>query len=224
VEWISPEYLKHLFATYGYWSVAVILSLESMGLPLPGETALVLAAVYAAAHHDMSITGIMAAAVAGAIMGDNVGYWVGREFGYRLLLRYGAYIRLTPARIKLGQYLFLRHGRKVVFFGRFIPILRVLAGLLAGMTRMPWRQFLIANAAGAVLWVAVVGMSAYAFGKAMLRLTGPVAIGMFIVGAALLIAAGIFVRRHEAEFEAQAERALPGPLQPPRRFRLRPSR
>jgi membrane protein DedA with SNARE-associated domain len=148
---------------------------------------------------------------------------VGREFGYRLLLRFGGYLRLTKQRIKLGQYLFLRHGQKVVFFGRFIPILRVLAGLLAGMNRMRWRQFLIANAAGAVLWVIVIGMGAYAFGRTLLRMTGPVAVCLFLVGAAALIGAGLFVRRHEAELEAEAERALPGPLQPVHRRRVRTS-
>jgi membrane protein DedA with SNARE-associated domain len=217
----TPEYLRHLFHTYGYWSVGVIVALESMGLPLPGETALVLAALYASTHHDMSVAGVMAAAALGAIIGDNIGYWVGREFGYRLLLRFGGYLRLTEPRIKLGQYLFLRHGQMVVFFGRFIPILRVLAGLLAGMNRMPWRQFLIANAAGAVLWVVVIGMSAYAFGKTLLRLTGPVAVCLFLVGAAALIGVGLFVRRHEAELETKAERALPGPLQPAHRRRVK---
>ena len=219
VDWISLEHLRHLISAYGYWSVAVIVALESMGLPLPGETVLVVAALYAATHHDTSIAGVIASAAAGAIVGDNVGYWLGREFGYRLLLRYGAYIRLSHERIKLGQYLFLRHGGKVVFFGRFIPILRILAGILAGMNRMPWRRFLLANAAGALLWSVVLGTSAYAFGRALLRVTGPLAIGLCVIGAGLLCAAGLFVRAHEAELKAQAERALPGPLRPVRRLR-----
>jgi membrane protein DedA with SNARE-associated domain len=222
VEWIPPAYLRHLFATYGYWSVAGIIALESMGLPLPGETVLVLAALFVARHHEMSLAGVMTAATIGAILGDNIGYWVGREFGYRLLLRYGGYVGLSDARIKLGQYLFLRHGGKVVFFGRFIPVLRILAGLLAGTNRMPWRQFLLANATGAVLWVGVIGTSAYAFGRALLRVTGPVALCLFIIGAAVLIAVGRFVRRHEGELEAEAERALPGPL--PRHPLSRPKR
>jgi membrane protein DedA with SNARE-associated domain len=221
VDWFAPEHLRHLISAYGYWSVAAIVALESMGLPLPGETVLVVAALYAATHHDISIAGVIASAAAGAILGDNLGYWLGREFGYWLLLRYGGYIGLSQERIKLGQYLFLRHGGKVVFFGRFIPILRILAGILAGMNRMPWRWFLIANAAGALLWSVVLGTSAYAFGRALLRVTGPLAIGLFIIGAGLLCAVGLFVRAHEAELKAQAERALPGPLQPVRRRRLR---
>jgi len=133
--WFFPENLQYLISTYGYWAVGGIVGLESLGLPLPGETALVVAALYAGSHHDLNIGGIIAAAVTGAVLGDNVGYWLGREFGYRFLRRYGRYIGLSDARIKLGQYLFFRHGGKVVFFGRFVAILRILAAFLAGPTR-----------------------------------------------------------------------------------------
>src|SRR5262249_15371812 len=130
--------LGHLISQYGYAAVAVIVGLESMGIPLPGETVLVLSAVYAGTHSDLHIAGVVAAAALGAILGDNAGYWLGREFGYPLLLRYGRYVRLTETRIKLGQYLFLRHGGKMVFFGRFIAVLRMLAAFLAGVNRMEW--------------------------------------------------------------------------------------
>jgi membrane protein DedA with SNARE-associated domain len=115
---------------------------------------------------------VIAAAATGAIVGDNVGYWLGRELGYRLLLRYGGYVGLPDRRIKLGQYLFLRHGGKVVFFGRFIPITPILAAFLAGANRMPWRRFLLANAMGGVLWATVLGLSAYMFGEAIRHVTG----------------------------------------------------
>jgi membrane protein DedA with SNARE-associated domain len=218
VDWASPEYLNHLIATYGYVAIAVIIGLESMGLPLPGESALVLAALYASGH-DHNIAGVVAAAATGAIFGDNIGYWIGREFGYRLLLRFGAFIGLTAGKIKLGQYLFLRHGGKVVFFGRFVAILRILAAFLAGVNRMDWGRFLLANAAGGVVWASVVGFSAYAFGKTVLRVTGPIGIVLVIVSAALIVGALWFARRHEAELEAKAEQALPGPLRPVHRVR-----
>src|SRR5437016_2109255 len=112
-----------------------------MGLPLPGETILLLGALYAGTHADLSIWGVIAAAATGAVLGDNVGYWLVREFGYLLLLRFGRHVGLSDARIKLGQYLFLRHGGKVVFFGRFIAVLRILAAVLAGVNRMEWRGF-----------------------------------------------------------------------------------
>jgi membrane protein DedA with SNARE-associated domain len=117
LSWLSPHDLKALISVYGYGAVGVIVGLESMGLPLPGETVLVIAALYAGTHPDLSIWGVVAAAATGAILGDNVGFWLGREFGYRLVLRYGRYVGLSEARIKLGQYLFQRHGGKVVFFG-----------------------------------------------------------------------------------------------------------
>jgi membrane protein DedA with SNARE-associated domain len=222
VDWFSPEYLTHLIATYGYLAIAVIIGLESMGLPLPGESALVLAALYAS-RHDHNIAGVVAAAATGAVLGDNIGYWIGREFGYRLLLRYGGYIGLSASKIKLGQYLFLRHGGKVVFFGRFVAVLRILAAFLAGVNRMDWGRFLLANAAGGIVWASVVGFGAYAFGKTVLRVTGPAGIVLVIVSVALIVGALWFAHRHEAELEAKAEQALPGPLRPVHRVRARPA-
>jgi membrane protein DedA with SNARE-associated domain len=213
VEWGSSSHIVHLIATYGYLAIGVIIALESMGVPLPGETVLVLAALYAA-HHGLSIPAVVASAAAGAVLGDNVGYWIGREFGYRLLLHYGNRIGLSPSKIKLGQYLFLRHGSKVVFFGRFVAVLRVLAAVLAGINRMDWRRFLLANAAGAILWASAVGFGAYLFGRAVKHVTGPLSIALLIVGLVALVAGLRFVRAHEAELEAEAERALPGPLLP----------
>src|SRR5262249_50218028 len=112
----SAEYVTHLIASYGYVAIGCIIALESMGLPLPGESALVAAALYAS-HHDQNIAAVVAAAATGAIVGDNVGYWIGREFGYRLLLRYGAAIGLSTSKINLGKYLFLRHGGNAGCFG-----------------------------------------------------------------------------------------------------------
>ena len=208
---LSPDKLQDLVANYGYWTVAGVVGLESMGVPLPGETVLIIASIYAGAH-DGNIGLVIAAAAAGAIIGDNVGYLVGREFGYRLLLRFGCYLGLTEARVKLGQYLFLKHGTKVVFFGRFVAVLRMLAAFLAGVNRLAWPRFLVANASGGILWATVVGMAAYTFGKGMHKIEGPFG----IISLALAIALGVWMvlyfRRHEAELQADAERAFPGPL------------
>src|SRR5215471_7824287 len=216
----GAEYVTQLIATYGLIVVGVIVGLESMGLSLPGESVLVAAALYTS-QHEHHIAGVVAAAAMGAIVGDNIGYWIGREFGYRLLLRYGAANGLSASKIKLGQYLFLRHGGKVVFFGRFVAVLRVLAAFLAGVNRMEWHRFLFANAAGAILWAGAVGFAAYAFGRAILEVTRPVGIGLIAVSVALIIAAIWVVRSHEAEFEARAEAALPGPLRPVHRTAAR---
>jgi membrane protein DedA with SNARE-associated domain len=214
----SADYATHLIATYGYIAIAVIVGLESMGLPLPGESVLVAAALYTS-QHDHNIVGVVSAAAAGAIVGDNIGYWIGREFGYRLLLRYGTAIGLSASKIKLGQYLFLRHGGKVVFFGRFVAVLRILAALLAGVNRMDWNRFLLANAAGGILWACAIGFGAYAFGRTVLAVTGPLGIALIAISAVLIIGGVLFVRAHEAEFEARAEEALPGPLRPVHRLR-----
>ena len=211
VEWGSSGHIAHLLATYGFLAIGVIIALESVGLPLPGESVLVFAALYAA-HNEHSITAVVASAAVGAILGDNVGYWIGREFGYRLLRRYGSRVGLSPTKIKLGQYLFLRHGSTVVFFGRFVAVLRVLAAVLAGINRMDWRRFLIANAAGAILWASAIGFGTYFFGRAVMHVTRPVGIALGAVALAGIVGALLFVRAHQAELQAEAERALPGPL------------
>jgi membrane protein DedA with SNARE-associated domain len=141
-----------------------------MGLPLPGETILVLAAIYAATESSFNVGVVIAVAAFGAIVGDNAGYWLGLRYGYALLLRYGKRIGMFEARIKLGQYLFLKHGAKVVFLGRFVALLRMLAAFLAGVNRMPWRAFLVANACGGIIWAAVFGIGGYFFGKLLLQL------------------------------------------------------
>jgi membrane protein DedA with SNARE-associated domain len=206
--------LAPLIAHYGYAAVGVVVGLESMGVPLPGETMLVVSAIYAGTHSDLHIAGVIGAAAVGAILGDNVGYWLGREFGYPLLLRYGRYVGLSETRIKLGQYLFQRHGGKVVFFGRFIAVLRVLAAFLAGVNRMEWKSFLLANAAGGVIWSLVYGLGAYLFGAALFHAHRSVSIALVIVGLVIVAVAFRYVRAHEAELERQAELALPGPLRP----------
>ena len=106
----APSDLTHLLTMYGYWAVLVFVAIESTGIPFPGETMLLVAAIYAGTTHHLLIPLVIVAAAAGAIIGDNIGFWIGREGGYRLLRRYGRYIRLEERRLKLGQYLFLKHG------------------------------------------------------------------------------------------------------------------
>jgi membrane protein DedA with SNARE-associated domain len=134
--------LANLLTAFGYWAVVVLVALEGFGIPLPGETMLITAAIYAGATHQMSLPLIIAAAFAGAVVGSTGGYAIGYWGGFRLLIRFGKYIRLHEPRVKLGRYLFLRHGGKVVFFGRFISILRTYAAFLAGTARMPAWRFL----------------------------------------------------------------------------------
>ena len=218
---ISTATLHHLFHAWGLWVLFAVITFEAMGVPMPGESALVAAALYAASTGQFGIVSVVLVAAAGAILGDNIGYLIGRTVGAPLVARYGRYVGLHEARLKVGQYLFLRHGGKVVFFGRFVAVLRVLAAVLAGVNRMDWRRFLFANAAGAILWACVVGFAAYAFGRTILEVTRPIGIGLIALSAALIIAVVWVVRSHEAEFEARAEEALPGPLRPVHRTAAR---
>jgi membrane protein DedA with SNARE-associated domain len=208
---LSPHDLHHLLETYGYWAVAFLVGLESMGIPLPGETILIVAAAYAS-NHDINIAWVIAAAAVGAIIGDNIGYSVGRELGFRFLLRFGNYIGMNESRIKLGQYLFMRHGSKVVFFGRFVAVLRFLAAFLAGMNQMAWPRFLVANAAGGILWATAIGMAAYTAGEGIHRVKGPLGMTLLALAVVILVWTSILLRRNEATLQAEAERALPGPL------------
>src|SRR5271154_4620803 len=119
---VSPENLQAFVQQYGYSAIFLIVALESAGLPLPGETTLVSAAIYAAATHALSLPLIILWGAAGAIIGDNVGFWVGHRFGFALLLAHGKRVGLDEHRLKLGQYLFSKHGAKIIFFGRFIAL------------------------------------------------------------------------------------------------------
>lgn len=207
--------LDSLLATYGYLAVFVFVGVESIGIPVPGETMLVTAAIYAGTTGRLSIFWVIVASSAGAIVGDNIGYLIGRTGGYRLIKRYGRYIRLEEDRLRLGQYLFHKHGPKVVFFGRFISVLRIFAAFLAGVNHMHWRQFLIFNAAGGIVWSTLYGVAAYLLGQQLLRLSGPLDAVLAIVGIIVIIAVIVFLRRNEARLQREADQAMPGRLKAP---------
>jgi membrane protein DedA with SNARE-associated domain len=209
---ISLGHLPHLISTYGCWAVALIVTLESMGVPLPGETMLIAVAIFAAKTGQTHIATVIGAAAAGAILGDNFGYWIGRKFGYPLVVRYGRFIRLTEPRIKLGQYLFLRYGGRIVFLGRFVAEIRTFGALLAGINCMDWRRFLAANAASGITWATVYGLGGYLVGDQLPRLLGPAGIILFAAVIVAAVAMFAFLRRNERRLQAEAERALPGPL------------
>ncbi|GAC1504961.1 MAG: DedA family protein [Candidatus Dormibacteraceae bacterium] len=204
--------LLDLLATYGYLAVFLFIAIESTGIPFPGETMLLTASIYAGHTHRLNIAFVIAASAAGAIIGDNLGYAVGHWGGYRLLHRYGRFIRLDKKRLKLGQYLFRRHGGKVVFFGRFVSILRAYAAFLAGTNRMPWWRFLVFNAAGGIVWATLVGTGAYVLGTQIHNLTRTAT----IVGGTLAVIAIVgflwFLRSNEDKLMAEADRAIPDPL------------
>ena len=209
---LSPTGMHDLIQAYGLWVLFIVVTLESMGVPMPGETALVTTALYAGSTHQIDIISVVLVAAAGAIIGDNIGYLIGRSIQLRLLVRYGRYIRLDQPRLKVGQYLFRRHGGKIVFFGRFVAFLRTFAAALAGANRMPWPHFLLMNALGGLCWASIFGGGAYLFGEQITRVAGPVSFLLLVVAIGLVAAGIVFFRRHERELEQRAEAALPGPL------------
>jgi membrane protein DedA with SNARE-associated domain len=209
---VAGETLSHLIQTYGYLGVFGLIALESSGLPLPGETALVTAAIYAGTTQHLDIKLLIAAAAGGAILGDNLGFLVGRELGFRALLRYGQYLGLGESRLKVGQYLFLRHGGKIVFFGRFVAVLRAYAALLAGINCMSWGRFLLFNACGGILWALAFGTGAYLLGQTMHGITTGTSFAGLVIAVGAVVVGWLMLRRHASEIEEAAERALPGPL------------
>jgi membrane protein DedA with SNARE-associated domain len=204
----GKDVLEHLLGEYGYGLVFVVIMLEAMGLPLPGESMIIGASIYAATTGRLQIAFVIAAAIGGAIMGDNFGYLIGRRAGVPLLRRFGKYVGLTDRRMDLSRYLFKTQGGKVVFVGRFIAILRTFVALFAGANNMEWRSFLLWNAVGGIIWASLYGGGAYVLGNAMKRLAGPIGIGIAVVAAVVIVVAIVILRRNESRLEDKAEAAM----------------
>ena len=174
--------MTHLLLEYGLVLLFVLVAMESSGVPLPGETALVAAAILASRHH-YSIAAVIAVAAAAAILGDNIGYWIGRTGGRRLLSRWGPVARYAERALPPAERFFRRHGGKTIFLARFIAVLRVTAAWVAGISRMTWWRFLVWNAAGGIVWAAVVALLAFWFGRAAAAIAVAALIGFFAVRA-----------------------------------------
>ncbi|WP_329493785.1 DedA family protein [Kitasatospora herbaricolor] len=155
--------LAPLLDDYGYLAVAVLVLLDNCGIPVPGQTVLVLAAVYAGTGH-LSLAAVIAVATAAAVLGNTLGYLIGRTGGRAFVDRWGRYVLLTPARMERANGFFERHGGKVVTVARFVDGLRQTSGIIAGTTGMDARRFTVFNILGAVLWVGVWSVAGYLAG------------------------------------------------------------
>jgi membrane protein DedA with SNARE-associated domain len=183
-------------STWALLVMFVLLALESFGLPIPGETALIACAVLAS-HGTLSIVAVIAVAIAAAIIGDNLGYWVARRGGRTLLYRYRLTRRYAEQYLPRGERFFAKHGSKAVFLGRFVAVLRVTAAWTAGLSRMGWWRFFAWNAAGGIVWATLVGLIAYYLGDAAAKAIGRY--GLYAAGGAVVFAAigYLIVRRVE---------------------------
>jgi membrane protein DedA with SNARE-associated domain len=172
--------------TYGYWVIALIILLENAGVPLPGETTLILGGVLAN-QGTLSLPLVLLAAITGAIIGDNCGYFIGRRYGRGLILKFGKNFGLSPAKFAKAEEGFLKNSSWAVFFGRFIVLLRVLAGPLAGITQMPWPKFFLFNAMGAIAWASAIGTASYIFGQQVETFFKDLGIWALVIAVVLVI-------------------------------------
>jgi membrane protein DedA with SNARE-associated domain len=207
---LSGHTLDNWLASYGYLAVFLLVMVESIGVPVPGETALVGAALYAGSTHKLQIWWVIAVAIAGAVLGDNIGFSIGRYGGAKLLLRHGHKIHLHEGRLKIGIWLFRRHGGKVVFWGRFVSILRTYAAFLAGTNQMAWGRFLLFNAAGGIVWATVFGVAYYEFGGALQKLSTTIDIVLGVGGTLILLGFAVWTKRKEGELQERADREIEG--------------
>jgi membrane protein DedA with SNARE-associated domain len=179
------ETITGLLGQWGYWIVFLGVMLENAGVPLPGETILLAAGFFASRGH-LSVATVAAVAAAGAMLGDNLGYWVGRKLGRTLVIKYGKYVWLTEKRFSDMERFFERHGAKTVAVARFITGFRVFTALFAGASHMLWQRFLLFNALGAIVWAAVITVIGYFFGHSWSLMERWVKGGGLILAAAVV--------------------------------------
>ncbi len=196
--------LAPLLDHWGYLAVGFLLFLEDFGVPSPGETVLIAASVYAGAGR-LNIVAVGVIGFAAAVLGDNVGYAIGRFGGRTLVLRFGRYVMLTEERLSRAESFFTRHGGKIVIVARYIEGLRQANGIIAGITRMPWLRFLAFNALGAALWVSTWTTVGYLAGnhiQAIYTQANRYALYLLAVAAAAIVALVIRRRRRRARHVA----------------------
>lgn len=209
-----PLWLDHAILTYGYWFVLVAVSLETMGVPFPGETTLLAAAIYAGTGKPLNIALVILFAAAGAIIGDNVGFTVGRYGGYPLVRRILRLLHVRESALDYTQRFFERHGDKTVFLGRFISILRATVAFLAGVSQMRRRVFFVWNAAGGICWATLYGLLGFFLGRnlpLLRRVIDVLGIGGVVVVVVAVVGALIFwfIRRRQQEAAALNEPSPP---------------
>jgi membrane protein DedA with SNARE-associated domain len=200
------EMLRNAVVQYGYWAVGGALLLENAGIPVPGETILLLASFLAYSQHDLRLPWIIVVATIAATVGDNLGFALGYYGGRPLLLRYQTIFRIKNATISRGEELFAKYGSVTVFFARFVFGMRIIAGPMAGVLRMSWRKFLVFNFLGAVVWVSVISSAGYLFGRHWDRLEEGLKEFNVVAVILVLVIAGAWWWRNRKNGKAAAGR------------------
>ena len=164
IELFTLDTLQELARLYGYWAVFIGIAIENMGIPLPGETIVIIGGILAGSG-ELNYWLVLSSAIAGAILGDNFGYWVGRFGGWQLLVKIGRVFGLQEQQLEQAKDRYSRNAMQAVFFGRFVTLLRIFAGPLAGITQMPYKQFLLCNSGGAAVWATTIVSLSFFLGK-----------------------------------------------------------
>lgn len=192
LEFISLETIQEIARQYGYWAVFLGIMLENAGIPLPGET-ITLVGGFLAGSGELNYWFVLGSAIAGAVIGDNCGYWIGRYGGWTVLVRVGKFFRIREEQLLEVKAQFSLNAARAVFLGRFVALLRIFAGPIAGIAHMRYPLFLLCNAAGATLWASVMVSLSFFVGQ-IVSLEQLIAwVGQFAVVALLLVVAWVVV-------------------------------
>jgi len=186
------DLLRNAVVHYGYWAVAIALLLENAGVPVPGETVLLLASFLAYSEHELRLSWIIVVATIAATIGDNLGFTLGHYGGRPLLARYQSFFRIQDKTLARAESLFARFGAVTIFFARFVFGMRIVAGPMAGVLRMPWRKFAVFNFLGAAVWVTVISGAGYLFGQHWGRLERDVKRLDMVIAIIVLLAAALW--------------------------------
>jgi|SRR5579863_1292960 len=189
------DLLRNAIVHYGYWAVGAALLLENAGIPVPGESILLMSSFLAFSERDLQLSWIIVVGVIAATIGDNLGFAIGYHGGRPMLDRYQSLFRIRASTLNRGEQIFARYGAMTVFFARFVFGMRIIAGPMAGVLRMPWKKFLVWNFLGASLWVSVISSAGYLFGRHWEKLERNVKrFDMLVAAAVLVVAAWIWWR------------------------------
>lgn len=204
------SFLQSSLGEYGYWIVFLAICIESMGVPFPGETMLLIASAYAANTGELNIFGVVASAAGGAIFGDSLGYWIGREGGHRIIRKYGRYVGMTDERYAKAQEYLKKHGGKAVFFGRFVSVARTWIAVLVGAHHLNYFQFVLYNVMGGIAWASLYGTLGYVFGsnlpllEVILKDVGRVVLLLVVIGIAVFF----YMRKKRKDKEKALEKPV----------------